>query len=327
MARDDDIREALKSVPAGLPSPEASSSQGGRLSHALSAGKWGALGGAGLGALRSLMTRDPADRSYLRDTLAGALLGAAGAGGTSYLAGADPFTRGAPPAKAFEAGKAHLMESMLDPSRSPGRLAGESIMTGLSEYLSGKHEFGPAQQKALVQQFVKARVPTSQGWRNRINLADKAIADLQANPAAALPALVTLQKVAPDAEMRAYVTEAIARIRGGRAADPEGANALAALARVMEGKTEAYRKATGAIDSMNIMKEMYGARQLSSEDVAKNVGLITGRFGAQTPSAGALRGLIQESLARPVSRATPSPYKRTRAMKPELASLLARAMR
>lgn len=313
-------------APEELASTEPLPPRDGRLGRALSAGKWGGLGGAGLGALRALLSRDP-DKHYLRDTLAGAILGAAGAGGTTYLAEADPFTRGAPPAKAFEAGKTRLMEGMLDPTQSPGQLAGESIMTGLSEYLSGKHEFGPTQQLALVQQFVKARVPTGQGWRNRINLADKAIADLQANPMAALPALVTLQKVAPDTEMRTYAAEAIARIRSGRAQGPEGTNALAAIARVMEDKAEGYRKATGAIDAMNVMKERFGAKQLSSEDVAKNIGLLTGRFGAQTPSAGRLRQLIQETLARPVSGGTPSPYGRAGAVPPELASLIARAVK
>ena len=297
------------------------------LRGALRAGKYGALIGGGLGALRAAMM-PRGQRSYLRDTLAGMLLGGVGAGGTAYLAGTDPFTRGGPAARGFERGKAVALARMLDPSASPTAIARESISAGLGEILSGKHVFGPEEQRALLQQFVKARVPTSSGWRQRINLAERAIQDLQANPAAALPALVTLQKVAPDPEMRAYASEAVASIRGGRAVTPEGRNALAAYARTMASKVEDYRRATHTIDALNVMKELYAAGQLSPTDVAKNVGLITGRFGPSTARAESTRQLIQSALSPKytVKRHPKSPYTQLAVTQPDIAKLVSRAM-
>lgn len=269
-------------------------------------------------------------RSYLRDTLAGALLGATGASGTAYLARSGPFARGGAGAKGFETGKAVALSRMLqDPTAAPAEVAHESIMAGLSEILSGKHAFGPREQQALVQQFVKAKVPTSAGWRQRINLAERAVHELQSDPARALPALVTLQKVAPDPEMRAYAAEAAASIRSGRAVTPEGMNAMATFGRIMTKKVKDYRTATHTIDALNTMKELYGSGQLSHTDVAKNVGLITGRFGPSHPQAEATRRLVQSAISPgyTVKRHPRSPYTQSATAQPDIARLVMRARR
>lgn len=322
----EDLREALKTAPADI---QFESDRTKALRHALGAGKWGALVGGGLGALRAA-TQPKEERSYLRDTLAGALLGAAGAGGTSYLAHASPFTRGGAGAKGFEAGKETALARILqDPSASPSEVARESITAALGEILSGKHEFGPEQQQALVQQFVKAKVPTSAGWRRRIDLADRAVQDLIMNPAAALPALKTLQRVAPDPEMRTYATEAEARIKSGLLAYPEGRNALATFGRMMANKVKDYRTATHTIDALNVMKEMYGRGELSPTDVAKNVGLITGRFGPTTRSAETIRQIVQSAISPEytVEPHPPAPYRMEPPMQSEVSKLVTRALR
>lgn len=320
----DEIREALIQAPDAIePGPT-------RLQQAIQSGKWGALGGAGLGLLRSLLSKpDPetGSRGYLRNTLAGALIGGLGAGGTRYLATADPFTRGTGAAQGFEKAKEEAMVGMLTPGQSTTDVARRSIFSGLLEALSGKHDFGPTEQRALVQQFAKSTVPTSMGWRKRVNLAEQAVQEMQTNPQAALPSLVTLQKVAPDPEMKMLTAEAIARLRSGRAATPEGINAMATLAREMQGKLGLYRAATRTLDSLNLMKELYGAGRISEEDVAKNVGLVTGRFGSKSPRAVALRQLVQEALAHKVPKQPESPYPAAAATKGgNIGDLIARAI-
>ena len=317
------MRAALKAAPQGIQfEPERMEA----LRGALRAGKWGALVGGGLGALRAAMT--PRERrSYIRDTLAGALLGTLGAGGTAYLAKASPFVRGGAGAKGFEAGKAVALSRLLqDPTASPTAVARESVTAALSEILSGKHAFGPEEQRALVQQFVKAKVPTSVGWRRRIDLADMAVRNLMTNPEAALPALRTLQQVAPGPEMRAYAAEAKARIRTGRAMTPEGRHALATFGRMMAGKVRDYRMATHTIDAFNVMKELYGRGELSASDVAKNIGLITGRFGPATQSAETVRRIVQSAIspAHAIEPHPPAPYRRP--MGSDISRLMTRAL-
>lgn len=317
----DEIREALIQAPGAIePGPT-------RLQKAVESGKWGALGGAGLGLLRSLLSKpdETGSRGYLRNTLAGALLGAVGAGGTRYLATADPFTRGGGAAKGFEKAKEQAMIGLLSPNQTVPDVARRSIFSGLLEALSGKHDFGAEEQKGLVQQFVKSKVPTSGGWRKRVGLAEQTIQQLQTQPQAALPSLVTLQKVAPDPEMKMLAAEAISRLRSGRASTPEGINAMASIAREMSGKLRLYRAATRTLDSLNLMKELYGAGRISEEDVAKNVGLVTGRFGAQTPKAQALRQLVQEALAHAVPTTPESPYPAAKGQN-RFGDLIARAL-
>jgi hypothetical protein len=321
-----DIRERLKTAPTETKLPqEQQPAINRRLRTALGAGKVGLIGGATAGLMRSLM-QPKGERNYLRNTLAGALLGAGAGGIGGYIAGGDPFQRGSPAAKSFETGKEHLMERLLDPHARPGEALHGAILTGLSEYLSGKHEFGPEQQKALVQQFAKGYVPTTSGWRRRVKLAEQAVSRLRANPMTAASSLVTLQKVAPDPEMRQFASEALARIRSGRAATPEGANALATIAQQMEQSARRYREAVPVIDAMNVMKEMYGAGQLSEEEMAKNLGLISGRFGARTPEAESLRQLVQGALARPIATTPRAPYKDVATGTPRLVNLVRRAM-
>lgn len=319
------LREAIKAAPSGI---QIESDQLKALRGALGAGKWGAIIGGGLGALRAAMAPKE-ERNYLRDTLAGALLGAVGAGGTAYLARSSPFARGGAGAKGFEAGKAVALARMLqDPSATPTDVARESVSAALGEILSGRHEFGPEEQQALVQQFVKAKVPTSTGWRRRIDLADRAIRALVASPETALPALKTLERVAPDPEMRAYATEARGRIETGRAATPEGRHALATFGRMMADKVKDYRTATHTIDALNVMKELYGRGEILPTDVAKNIGLITGRFGPATASAEKIRRIVQSSISpeHAIEPHPPAPYPAAPTGS-EVSRLVTRAMR
>lgn len=320
---EDKLRAALAEGPVQAESDQLSA-VGDRLRRALSAGKYGAITGASLGLLRSL-TAPEGQRDYLKNTLAGALIGGVGAGGVSYLAGGDPWSKASPAAKSFEAGQEEAQKGLANPNIEPGDAVRRGLYTGLTEWLSGKHEFTPAEQQALVQQLVKSKVPTGAGWRKRITLAEQAVQQLQSNPTAALPSLVMLQRVVPDAETRAYINEAVADIRSGRAQTPEGLNALASLGRAIQERIGSHREATQVIDALNMMKELYGANKLSPENVAKNVGLVTGRFGSKSESAERMRQLLQETLARPVPTTPSSPYPAT--ANPTLQALVARALR
>jgi hypothetical protein len=322
-----DIRDRLKQAPGGVQLPqEKVPAVNSRLQSALSGGKVGLLSGAAAGLVRSLMAPE-GERSYLKNTLAGALLGGGIGGVGGYIAGGDPFQQGSAAAKSFEAGKDTLMERLLDPETRPSEAISGALTTGLAEYLSGKHEFGPAQQKALVQQFAKSNLPTTHGWRRRVKLADRAINQLRTNPMSAAQSLVTLQKVAPDPEMRQFASEALARIRSGRATTPEGVNAMATIAQQMENAGKRYKDATSVIDAMNVMKEMYGAGQIDEEEAAKNLGLISGRFGSKSEEAESLRQLVQSALARPIATEPRAPYKDITVGTPQLTQLVRKAMR
>jgi hypothetical protein len=321
-----DIRERLKTAPTETQLPhEKQPAIDARMQAALSGGKYGLMGGAAAGLMKALITPRE-DRHYLRDTLAGAFLGAGVGSAGGYLASGDPFQRGSAGAKSFNVGKEHLLERLLDPGSRPSEALGGAITTGLAEYLSGKHEFGPEQQKALVQQFAKGQVPTTGGWRRRVNLVETAIKQLRVDPMSAARSLVTLQKVAPDPETQQFASEALARIRSGRAVGPEGTNAMATLAQQMENAAKQYKEATPVVDAMNVMKEMYGAGQLSEEEMAKNLGLISGRFGAQTPEAESLRTLVQSILARPIATTPRAPYKDMTEGTPQIMNLVRKAM-
>jgi len=326
-ADDFDVRERFKAAPQELQLPrERSAATQKRLGAALGGGKLGLVGGLSAGLMKALMS-PPGQRNYLKNTLAGALLGAGAGALGGYIASGDPFQRGSAAAKSFETGKEHLMQRLLDPQARPGEALHGAVVTGLADYMSGKHEFGPAQQKALIQQFTKGYVPTTHGWRRRVQLADRAITQLRSDPMSAASSLVTLQKVAPDPGMRQFASEALARIRSGRATTPEGVNAMAAIAQQMENIGQRYKGATSVVDAMNVMKEMYGAGQLSEEEMAKNLGLISGRFGARGAEAEGLRQLIQHAMARPVATAPRAPYKDIAMGTPAVSRLVRRAMR
>ncbi|MHC4428989.1 MAG: hypothetical protein ACYS0D_10375, partial [Planctomycetota bacterium] len=210
MPADFDIRERFKTAPQETQLPqERSAEMQKRLGSVVSGGKMGLIGGLSAGLMKALMS-PKGQRNYLKNTLAGALLGGGVGALGGYIAGGDPFQRGSAAAKSFETGKEHLMQRLLDPSVRPGEALSSSVMTGLADYMSGKHEFGPAQQKALIQQFAKGYVPTTHGWRRRTRLADKAITQLRTDPMTAARSLVTLQKVAPDPTMRQFASEALA---------------------------------------------------------------------------------------------------------------------
>jgi ABC-type molybdenum transport system ATPase subunit/photorepair protein PhrA len=101
---------------------------------------------------------------------------------------------------------------------------------------------------------------------------------------------------------------------------------MATLAQQMENAAKQYKEATPVVDAMNVMKEMYGAGQLSEEEMAKNLGLISGRFGAQTPEAESLRTLVQSILARPIATTPRAPYKDMTEGTPQIMNLVRKAM-
>lgn len=293
------------------------------LRKALQYGKWGALGGAGLGALRSAMVPGE-DKSYLRDTLAGALIGGLLAGGTGYGMARGPFWRGGTAGKALEAGREAAMQAASDPEATPSEVAGRALVQAVQSAVSGEGEFGPEQQQALVSQLVKAQVPTSGGWRRRVNLLESAAQALQTSPDTAVESLQALQAVSPDPESQQLAGEAIRHIRSGRT-DPNTLNALAAIGRTLQNKTRLHQRATHTIDALNLLKEQYAAGKLEPEEVAKNVGLLTGRFGSDDPQAERLRQLVLQSIARPIRVSPQSPYPSMRGAPSELSQLIRRA--
>lgn len=310
------VQPPASGTPVTQPTPEQE-----RLSRLLNAGAIGTVAGTGLGLLHAALTGG----NYLRDTLAGALIGGAGGAGTSYMADLGPFASTNPIVTGLASARDRFMQTLLtNPEASPTEAARGALLQGVLTAATRQGEFTPEERKALAEQFVKARTPTGQGWRRRVNLLEQASNTLMAQPVAAAPQLSLLQRVAPDNETRVLAGEALARIRSGEAATPEGRHALAAIAKSLQSKLPLYRKATDIFDAMAVMKDLYARGQLTEETVAKNLGLLTGRFGDKTPEIEQLRQLVQQTLARPIERPTQAPY--GAGTPASLASLISRAM-
>ena len=286
----------------GLAPPQAEqAAQPDILGSALSAGKWGALGGGALGGLRGLMR----GKGFLKNTLGGALLGALGAGGFTAFHKADPFQRGGMAGTAYQ----EAMQRALGEAVGGGTLSdvgSGALQQALMSVLSGKGQFTPDQQQALVQQFTQSLLPTEKGWGKRIKLGEQVSHLLSSNrPQRAYGGLRAMSKVMPDMDMRTAIQHAMQRIEAGRIRSPEERSALAALGSRMKSRLEMYRKATPAIGALGELKSQFGAGGLSSEDLAKRVGLLTGRFGAKDEKSQRMRQFLQETIARPAATRQP----------------------
>jgi hypothetical protein len=294
------------------------------LAKALEAGKWGAAGGAGLGALSSLVS---GEGNYLRNTLAGALLGGGATGGFAAYQAADPFQRGGVAGTAYQkALERTLGETIGGSTLSEAGSAG--LRDALISTLTGQGSFEPEEQSALVQQFTQSTLPTKKGWDRRIKLASKVADQLTSdNPRKAFRGLRVMAQVMPDVDMKTAAQHALQRIESGQTRLPEEISALAALGNRIRARLETYNQATPAVDSLRAMKSEFGSGKINPEEFAQRIGLLTGRFGEQTPEAQRLRQFLQQVIARPVSRTKPNSLMgRTMSEAPEVGDLVMSAL-
>jgi len=194
--------------------------------------------------------------------------------------------------------------------------------------LSGKGRFSPDEQRSLVQQFTQSTLPSKKGWERRINLADK-VADQLASgkPHSAYRGLKVMAKVMPDMDMRTAAEHALKRIETGRMRGPEDQAALAALGARMRSRLAMYRKATPAIGALSGMKAQYGGGKISDEQLAQQVGILTGRFGSKDEKSQRMRTFLQQALARPVNKSAPgSLMGQTMSESPEVGNLVMSAL-
>jgi len=307
-------------IPGLAPQPEQ---QPDVLSSALHAGKWGAAGGAALGGIRGALK----GKDFLKNTLGGALLGALGAGGFTAYHKASPFQQGGVAGTAYQ----DAMQRALGEAVGGGNFS--DISSGameqvLTSVLSGKGEFKPEQQRALVQQFTQSTLPTKKGWARRIKLADKVSSQLTSgNPRTAYRGLRVMAKVMPDTDMRTAAEHALKRIESGRMRLPEERAALAALGERMRSRLGMYHKATPALGALSEMKSQYGSGKLSNEQLAQQIGILTGRFGSKEEKAQRTRQFLQQMIARPVSKTAPdSLMGQTMREAPDIGDLVMSAM-
>jgi hypothetical protein len=311
--------------PAFVPelSPQPPSAAPDVLSRALQAGKWGALGGATLGGIRGAIK----GKDFLKNTLGGAILGALGTGGFTAYHHASPFQRGGIAGTAYqEAMQRALGEAVGGAPLSD--IGSSAIQQALMSVLAGKGQFTPDQQRALVQQFTQSIIPTEKGWSRRINLAERVANQLKAGkPHRAVRGLQTMAQVIPDMDMRTAAQHALQRIKSGRFRLPEERAALAALGERMRTRLDLLRKAQPAVSALAQMKSRYGLGELSTEELAQQIGLLTGRFGAQHEKAQLMRQLLQDMISRPVQKTSPgSLIGRTMEESPELGATVMEAL-
>jgi len=292
------------------------------LGSALNAGKWGALGGATVGGVRGALKGD-----FLKNTLGGALLGALGAGGFTAYHKANPFQQGGVAGTAYQDAMQRALGEAV--SGSPlDEVGSGAAQQALMSVLSGKGRFTPDEQSSLVQQFTQSTLPSQKGWERRISLADKVSNQLASGkPQAAYRGLKVMAQVMPDMDMRTAAEHALKRIETGRMRGPEDQAALAALGARMRSRLDMYRKATPAIGALSSMKSKYGGGKLSDEQLAQQVGILTGRFGSKDEKSQRMRTFLQQALARPVNKTAPgSLMGQTMAEAPEVGNLVMSAL-
>jgi hypothetical protein len=301
-----------------MPAPTATE----QLQQALRVGKYGAGAGAGLGALHSIL----GGGDFLRETLAGALLGGVGSGAAQQYATMDPFQRGGVGGQALEAGGKALAQSVIGGEPLSGAAA-DALTAAAASVLSGRGRFTPEQQQALIQQFTGSVFPTAGGWQRRLDLAKRVAQTLQGEqPSLAYQDIQTLQRVMPGAQMRGILSNIVERLRGGRFQTPEQKQEIAALGRSISERLARYRQVTPILGAMRRLKEGYAGGRISPETYSKHLGLISGRFGAKTPEAQRLRSFIQEVIARPAPALPTSVAGEMRMRDPEIGRLVARAL-
>lgn len=308
--------------PLGVAEPVPSKSTA--LMAALKGAIPGAIAGGGLGALRAGLG---GAGDYLRQTLAGALLGGVGTGGATYLSKAGPFARGGMGAKALESGGEEMTKAMLTGASIPSAAA-RSVAAGTRSLLTGRGRFTPEQQEALVQQFLQSTLPTTVGWQKRIGLARKTVGQLGADrPRRALRGLRTLGKVAPDAATQALVGDAIERLTGGRFRGGEQQQALGALSQGLGRRADLYEKILPTLQELHKLKQRYAGKEIAFPELSKRFGIVTGRFGRSGAEAERLRSFIREIIARPVSAKPTTAIERATMETPQLGELLESATR
>lgn len=293
------------------------------LSSALRAGKWGALGGGTLGGIRGVTT----GKDFLKNTLGGALIGALGAGGFTAYHKASPFQQGGVAGTAYQDAMQRALGEAVG-GGSLGDVGSGAMQQALMSVLSGKGNFTPDQQSALVQQFTQSTLPSKKGWERRIKLADRVAAQLTSgNPRTAHRGLRVMARVMPDTDMRTAAEHALQRIEGGRTQGPEERAALASLGERMRSRLVMYRKASPALSALSGMKSQYGAGKMSNEQLSQQIGLLTGRFGSKEEKAQRMRQFLQQMIARPVAKTAPgSLMGQTMSESPEIGNLVMSAL-
>jgi hypothetical protein len=134
-------------------------------------------------------------------------------------------------------------------------------------------------------------------------------------------------QIIPDMDMRTAAQHALQRIKAGRFHLPEERAALAALGERIRTRLDLLRKAKPAVSALAQMKSRYGLGELSTEELAQQIGLLTGRFGAQHEQAQHMRQLLQDMISRPVPKTSPgSLIGRTMEESPELGAAVMEAL-
>jgi hypothetical protein len=287
------------------------------LAKALTLGVPGAAIGGILGAGKAVL----GGGDLLRSTLAGALTGGAGVGGTTAYLLADPIQRGLVLGQAYEAGLGGALENLMK-----GKSAlGGATQSALQSILSGRGRFTPEEKKSLIQQFTQTTLPSAKGWNRRIRLAQKTAQQLMGrNPARAIRGLKVMQAVMPDVDTRAAVQHAIKRISSGQVRSPHEKQALGALGRRILNRLNIYRQAAPQLSRLADLKRQFARGEMSAADFAARIGLLTGRFGGTREEVARMRQFLQEVAARPVG-AKGSPLTDLYVQDPDIAALYEKA--
>jgi hypothetical protein len=221
-------------------------------------GAIGALIGGGIGAGKTLLSPPTSRRKgktpdYLRNTLAGALIGGVGGGGLKALGAMEPWEREQPMAKAWEAVGTTADEIKSNPAllltASPNELL-DRLKGNVSRAMEGaKGDVTPTEQQDMTDYLLTANLPSSEGFKNRVSHLENLVGQLaQGGGTDTLYNLAVARKFTADPQTSAMLAQAEKTIKAmGQAGRP--------------------------------LSDLQTKGQMSELDVARRVGLLTGRFG------------------------------------------------
>ena len=278
----------------------------------LSSGTTGAMIGGGVGALRNLLAGRRSEQTipgYLRNTLAGALIGGVGGGGAEAIGLLKPWHQATPLASAIGSVGETSKELMADPTQLAGSrqdLMGLYMRRAIEAAALAKGDLTPEEQTEFANKMLTSKLPTSRGFRNRIdhlrNIADQ----LKGGGMGAGYNIATAKRFIRDPQTRALLDQAQQTLRAGGMWHPEQSQLLAGLGKRISERIPAYGQTAQMIEELQDTRKQYTAGDFSEQDAARRMADAMGRFtkprgggeGARTSRdiRGILGGIMDEPL-------------------------------
>ena len=271
-----------------------------RVRSLLGSGLAGAGVGAALGAGRqAIFGKKKRVKDYLRDTLAGALIGGLTTTGFKAIRGLEPWQQEAPLAQAVSSVRGTTEDLFNNPSALTGSssaLLGKYVTNARKAMSNARGDIQPEEQEDLTDKLLTLEAPTASGWSNRVNLLRRISSNMAKGSVSGYDVAIAKTFVR-DPRVKRLLDRAEELSRSGNAQSPENQQILSAIGRRMTDELGVYDRAGSAFNAIRQLRSAYGTGSLSSTDVARRLGVLTGRFGGGDER---VRDLVQNVLDKPL---------------------------